>query len=1000
MRVVRKSTASVLISVSASTYDVPIFASSNRMKMKRKIFTYLMLLLCSVCAAQDFGMMNRYRTAKVRMIVVDASTGAPVEFATVYLCPQGDTTITNFALTGEDGIAVIEDVTQGKYQLNAELVGYKHFKKDVDISLSEFEREKNLGRIQMEQSREFLDAASVTAAGNPVVMKKDTVVFNASAYRTVENAMLADLLKKMPGFKIGADGSVKVNGEAVNRITVDGKTFFQKDPGLAVKSLPARIVDRIQVIDRSKDDAEFTGVGTKDDQEKVMDIMLKDEYQNGWFGNLKTSGGATVNMNDEVYGKDKALFNSNAMVSYYSPEDQMVFLGSAKNAAEPGSWSEMDDFAFGMPGSEMDALATKQGLQTTGQAGINYNTTRLKGLETTTSLSYNFLQKDVREESSRTSFQGDLPSILTDGKFDGLGTDHTLSFSAELKNSDKSRYMFAFRPYFMYVDQNRSISQSSTTKTGETLDNTSTSASLSHSRNLSTFIELEAGIKDMGKKRRSLTLAGDFFIDRTGGTSSERSRTVYRDTEDIRDLNYGNRSFSIGPQMELSYVEPFGDNWSLQTRISGSYNGSRMQKDAFNGIDGSANDYFSSYSRNDDFIIRQRLLAQYKKGDASILFGFQMNQEQNVTKARYIGKESIVGQGEWILNWAPYVDFVMKKDVSTLRFEYKGRSSTPSGKRIIPTLDISNPVQIGVGNIYLRPSFTHNAMLDFSTGNTERYSFLEMFLWGSMSTSPIVSASWFDAEGVRYAIPVNSTRPGGDISAYASYNKTFGKNRNFTFTLDGDISFSSNTGYQTTKRLPAIDKDAFDYEGLMQWFWGNSAGDRFYSGESGFAESRTNTLSTSLYPSIAYRHDWFSITLMGYAVNSITKYSLDKTANMNTWDFNATGEFLLTTPKNWQFSTDLGYNFYQGYSAGYGEPELIWNAGIAKDIKAFTLSLKCADILGQQKSLHRTTSAEFVEDVRRNVMGRYFLVGLVFNFGRMNASQSSKVERAMWEMTY
>ena len=139
---------------------------------------------------------------------------------------------------------------------------------------------------------------------------------------------------------------------------------------------------------------------------------------------------------------------------------------------------------------------------------------------------------------------------------------------------------------------------------------------------------------------------------------------------------------------------------------------------------------------------------------------------------------------------------------------------------------------------------------------------------------------------------------------------------------------------------------------------------------------------------------------MGYAVNSITKYSLDKTADMNTWDFNATGEFLLTTPKNWQFSTDLGYNFYRGYSAGYGEPELIWNAGIAKDIKAFTLSLKCADILGQQKSLHRTTSAEFVEDVRRNVMGRYFLVGLVFNFGRMNASQSSKVERAMWEMAY
>jgi len=85
---------------------------------------------------------------------------------------------------------------------------------------------------------------------------------------------------------------------------------------------------------------------------------------------------------------------------------------------------------------------------------------------------------------------------------------------------------------------------------------------------------------------------------------------------------------------------------------------------------------------------------------------------------------------------------------------------------------------------------------------------------------------------------------------------------------------------------------------------------------------------------------------------------------------------------------------------GYGEPELIWNAGIAKDIKAFTISFKVADILGQQKSLHRTTSAEFVEDVRRNVMGRFFLLGIVFNFGRMNAAQSNKVEQAMWEMAY
>lgn len=969
--------------------------------MKKFGLTIIILaVLGIICQAQDFGTMNRYRTATVRVSVADSKSGDPVEFVTVYLSRQGDSTITNFAITGTDGRAVLEDVVQGKYELNAELVGYVPFKKQVDIKLSDFESEKNLGKILMEQSREYLDAATVSAAGNPVVIRKDTVVFNASSYQTVENAMLADLLKKMPGIKVGSDGSIKVNGESVNRITVGGKTFFQKDPGLAVKSLPARIVDKIQVIDRAKDDAEFTGVGTKEDQEKVMDIMLKDEYQKGWFGNMKLSGGADLNGADKPEGQDKALFNSNVMVSHYNPTDQVVLLASAKNATEPGSWEEDDGYGFMMPGSEDDEMAGKQGLKTTGQAGVNYNTTKIKGLETTASLSYNYLKKNVNETSSRTSFQGELPSIFTDASYKGVGIDNTLSFSAELKNLDKNKYMFAFRPYLMYTVQDRNTSNASTTKTGELQDNTSTAASTSHNKTLSTFFELETGIKDIGKDRRSITLSGEFFIDSGNGTRHENSETKYKTSEDVRNLDYKNRSYSVGPQLELSYVEPFGERWSFQTRVAGSYNLSTTTKDAFNGLDGSANDYYSSFSKNVDLTIRERLLMQYKKDDTSILFGFQTDQQQNVTKARHLGAESTVGENEWIYNWAPYVDFVMKKDLSTLRFEYQGRSSTPSGSRIIPTLDISNPVQISTGNVYLRPQFTHRATLRFNTSNPEKYSFLDMFMNGSLSASPVVYASWFDENGVRYAIPVNSTRPSASTMVYASYNKPFGKEKNLTFTLDGDLSYSRSTGYQTKERLAAIDKDNFNYDKLMQWFWGDKKGDRFYSGVSGFSESRTNTVSISLFPTLAYKLDRFSATLMGFATNSITKYSLDKTADMNTWDFNVSGELLYSTKNSWQFNTDLGYSFYKGYTEGYGEPELIWNAGIAKDIKAFTVSLKIADILGQQKSLQRTTSAEFVEDVRRNVMGRYFLVGVVFNFGRMNATQSSKVEQAMWEMSY
>ena len=106
--------------------------------------------------------------------------------------------------------------------------------------------------------------------------------------------MLEDLLKRMPGMEVAQDGSVKVNGEKVDKITVGGRTFFFNEPSLAVKNLPAKIVDKIRVIDKDKEDASFTGISSKNDKVKVMDVQLKEEYKKGWFGNAKAGGGSTL----------------------------------------------------------------------------------------------------------------------------------------------------------------------------------------------------------------------------------------------------------------------------------------------------------------------------------------------------------------------------------------------------------------------------------------------------------------------------------------------------------------------------------------------------------------------------------------------------------------------------------------------------------------------------------------------------------------------------------
>lgn len=964
----------------------------------KRVLTILFSFLFISSTAQDFDQLQRLRTLKVKMELQDSKTKAPVSYATVYLIPQGDTTITHFGFSNDKGVAVLDDVVQRKYELHAELIGYKPFVKTYDLKITGFENERNLGTIQMEEDVEQLEAASVSAVGNPVVIKKDTVVYNASAYHVVENAMLGDLLKKMPGIKVESSGTVKVNGETVNKITVGGKAFFIKDPSMAVKNLPAKIVNKIQVIDKAKEDAAFTGVGTKDDQEKVMDILLKEEYQKGWFGNAKlTAGTALLPEEDKDFkGRDGLLYNGNAMISRYNTTDQLVLIANAKNAHDPGSWSESE--MFGMPMDEDDALASKEGLQTTAQAGLNYNTSRIKGFDTNASISYNTQNKDAREESTRTSYNTGGSDLLTSSKFQGNGTDRTVSGSMEFSNTDQSKYLAILRPYLMITTRNQQVSQSSSTLSAKEELNSSNAVQLGKSNIVSTFAELELGVKDLGRTGRSITLTGELDMTGSKGNSTELSVTRMLNSADERNLLYNKKMQSFSPQLELTYVEPVATNWALQLRASGMYSGSQNTHDAFNGADGSVNTNYSSFSRNDDYSIRQRLLMQYKKNETAFLFGFQLDEEQNITRTRFMGAENIVGQNKWILNWAPYMDLVVKDDNRTLRFEYTGRSVTPSGSRIIPTLDLTNPVRISTGNIYLRPQFTHNAFLSYRTSNPQDYSFVEIFFTASLNNRQIVQASWFDENGISYAFPVNSPKPGGDVSLFTSWNQPFGKQKRFTLTLDGSVGYNKSVSYQAVNRLPGLNKDQFDYAATMASLWGDVAGSKFYSGESGFKQSNTGTLSLSLFPSLDFKTEQFSLTLRSFIENRRTRYSLDQTANMNTWDYNVSAESLYTTRNGWQFNTDIGYSFYRGYMQGYGQPELLWNAGIGKEIGPVTLSVKIADILNQQKSLQRNMSANYVEDVYRNVMGRYVMFGISFNFGKMNATQANKAQRALWEM--
>ena len=963
----------------------------------KKVISVLMVLFAAVCLLQaqvviDYSDYARHSNTSLKMVLQDSKTFDPISFATVYLVPQNDTIITNFALSGENGLVEIKDIVPGRYTVNAEMIGYKPYRMEHNIRARGW-YETDLGVVLMEENPEFIDAATITAVGNAVTVQGDTLTYNASSFRVGENAMLEDLLKKMPGMKVESDGSVTVNGEAVDKITVGGKTFFFSDPAMAVKNLPAKVVDKIKVIDKKKEEAEFSGVGTKDEKEKVMDVELKEEYQKGWFGNARISGGAPLGKDEEeMRGVDGALFNSNAMMAGYNETDQITFLGNARNAAEPGGGSIMV-FNYG---DDIDEFSARNGLITSAQVGANYNTERIKGFESSANVSYGFSRKDAREKKARTSFQTDGQDINTDSGYQGQGSDRKISGDIRLNNKDTDKWLFNLSPTFYYSTKDRSESSNSVTRRADEQMNSSSTLSTTQLDVFNTRTDWSTGIKNMGKDRRSLTFSGNFTYRHKDGTSRELSETLLGSYADIRDLLYERNTDYLATEGVLSYVEPLGERWALQTRVTACYITQTDDNAAFNCPDVSANDYYSSYSSNQDYLLRERLLAQYEKDKTKAIFGIQIDQERNEIVSRSLGVENRVGQGEWVLNFAPYADVDWKKDNISLRASAGGSTNTPMGASIIPALNIANPVQISTGNIYLKPDFRQRMSFNFNSNNPKTFAFFGAHLSGNLNHGSQVYASWFDENGIRYAIPVNSQRPG--YSVYTSVNFLRPVNKMKTLTLSSYISFnySSDYSYQAKSRLPGLDKDNFDYAETMAWFWGGPNGDAFYSGRSGFAESRTAQMSTDFDVELEYTLGDFDFDLDYYAENVVSRYSLDPTANNSTWNHGLYFETLWSGDSGWEVDTDASYVFYRGYAAGYNDPEFIWNFKVSKEIGAFTISLAAADLLNQQKTLYRRTSAEYMEDTRLNVMGRYFLAGISFNFGKMNARNNERVQGAVW----
>lgn len=926
---------------------------------------------------------------KVTAQVLDSLTKEPVAFASAYLRHPKDTVITSFALTDTLGKATLKDVTKGEHLLCIEYLGYKPVYRKIFVR-GNFDAKV----ILMQPDDKVLKAASVSAVGTPMEMKGDTLVYNASSFRVMSNDNLADLLKKMPGVEVGEDGTVKVNGKEVSKITVGGRTFFLGDNKATLDNLPARIVDKVKVIDKESESAEFTGI--KGDKEKVMDVELKEEYKSGWFGNAKLSGGTTASGKDDNGFKERKdlLFSGSAMVSAYGERNQLTTIANGYNFMAPGS-----GMLVMYDGNESDVPSLPyNGMHRRWQVGTNLNSDVIKGFTTDASVVYSSENVDKRSRTDRTSFKEDGDLFDTSDEVENGNLDK-FSVRAEFKKKNRKKTSLYFEPYFSWYDYNNTSTGNTQSLMEGVERNRSVSNTFSKKSGISTGGDLSAGIKKLGKDKRALTLDLDYTLSANDGKSTEYSKTTFASSgkEDIRDLIYDKDGSYSDIGGSLKYVEPFGKNWALSATLSSRYSVRKSTSDASNA-DGSANDYYSSVSDNYYFSNVGQILAQYNKGKTNVQFGGQARLYKNENYARSFGLDTKTGVDEWQTTLSPFVNVRYSDKNNNVYFRLSSRTARPSSASIVPTFNIVNPTRITAGNIYLKPVTTESATASYR-GSWGKARF-NGWLFGDYSSNSQVSAIWFDENSVRYSIPVNTRKPSYTYSTDFNFFTPLSKDGKLQLSVSGGLAINRSVSYQSKGSLDGIDLDSFDYTGFMDNFWGDASGDRFYSGQSGFQESLTRILRTDLSIELTLNLERFSVQLAPAVNNSRSRYSLDSRANTNYWETFLNIRPSYTSPHEFEFQSDFSYVILRGYGSGYDDDYVRWNLSVGKNIKSFNITLTAQDLLDSAKSLRRTVQDDYVQNSYTNVLGRRIILSFTWNFGKMDASKSGAAQNAMWNMAY
>ena len=966
----------------------------------RQILTVLLFLCTALASAQN--------SFTVKMNLVDARTEEPVGFATASLTVKGDKSPLKYVLADSEGKASLQKVRKGTYVLKAELLGYVTYEQEIKV-----EGNMDLGTLRMKEDVKILDAASVSAVGNPIIVKKDTIEYNASSFKTSDNDMLEDLLKKLPGVEVNSDGSITANGETIKKITIDGKTFFLDDPQLATKNIPAKIIEKVKVVEKKSDQAMFTGIDDGQ-EETIIDLSVMKGMMNGWFGNVMAGGGHDVP--DKGYYNDEHRFvdegwryQGAAIVGNFKEDSQISLILNANNTNNRGFNDLAGSMMMGMRGGGggmgrgMGGFGGGNGITSSWMGGVNGAWDLFDGdMELSGNYLYNGSDRFVEEESSKITFMEDGSRLLNTNSGTSMTGSQGHRFGIRLDHEFTKNTSILFEPQFNFGGGSYAERSDFSTRTAMGADTTFTNRGFNDNtgdnRNWSASGRLLFRQR-LGKAGRTVSAQVNYNFSNNDmfGFNQSLTQTDFNSDgvfeNDIVNQRFDQNSKGSSLSGRLVYTEPLTSSLFLEANYQYSWNMNKSGKNTYN----SGTDVFDAsnlvYDRNGesyDPTYSSSILNRYINQTAGLTFSWQKEKINaqvgaQVNPTNTHNETNGKSYDSKVLNWSPSARVRYQiNDNTNLMVFYNGRSAQPSTSQLMPVPDNTDPLNISLGNPYLKPYFNHNLRANFRFTDMKSFTSVNANINGGLVQNAIANAQWYDQAGTQYSIPVNG--PGtGSVNGMLMVNSPLGKS-DFSIMSMTNARYNQSTSYIGTGSLDAgkyydAETATFNYELFHTDFPDLGKTDAF-------AANRIQTMGFMQMLRFTYRNDFVELVAGGRTNMSKSWYTMNVAGQKATWNNNVSFEMNWTLPFGMNLISDLNYNWYNGY-ATQQKPEFILNAEITQLLfkKTCTIALRAYDILNQAKNLSVTDASNYHQEVRNNTLGRYIVLSFTYRFGTFNGSR-------------